>query len=595
MSRFFRRAPSTASLLLPVFALVTAQAACSSSSTNSSGPDTGPGSDPGSPGADARLTPATSTATLDGLGTIQVTFDTARQDVEAYDTRSESGVNLHVTDANGYAWDLSIPGGALLLNTTMTMTPFSAIDLSSSQSGIVSGVKLEPDGLYFSHQAYLTVSPPDGVDPGLALVFDLAWDAGDPSAWQVALGQSSRLDTSSTANVWHFSGLGYGDGYGDDALAALVEQAKQEYQTAVVAAKLFVKGPAPTPPVPPAISMFCRGTEANPEENESYEFVRQFLSPYEDVLTVLLRAMRALQLVGGAGVDMADGYSLSTQIAQMAVTSILQVGKTWSLEAPPDHLFAVISATLAAARHLELMGGSPGDALGTITVWAQKMFDYYLGQLKKEHDYRAYPILLTLAYDLELLGGSDELGAIFSAMTFEVQITTSMTMNCVSADDGKTLTTGSVQQTADVKNLASEAAAIDGTADVFGTPQGKNMVLTSTAGTYIQGSTKDLTGQTDTGSLWLKNWDPCVTKSFDALMSFYGTNNESAWITQDGTEIGLPSHYWADATGFMFTVPMTNLSPTFGDQTFTGSGTRSTGNPTTASASVEVKIIHTPQ
>jgi hypothetical protein len=219
------------------------------------------------------------TATLQGLGSIQYTLDTTRKGTETYDINSENYTMLMATDARGYGWMLSIPPGGLLTTQEITMTPFDKIDLSQSESGIISGVQLEPDGLYFTDAVRLTVHPPAHIgDQGIGLIFTMQEGGSN-----VAFAPTDNNKTIAMAGIWHFSSAGYGHGYTSDALAGLLERAKGEYQEALALAKMFIKTGAPEPPVPPSISQFCRCTEANPDEGESYEFVRNFMDPYTPI------------------------------------------------------------------------------------------------------------------------------------------------------------------------------------------------------------------------------------------------------------------------------------------------------------------------
>ena len=106
------------------------------------------------------------------LGSISYTLDTARKASAAFDPTSGNSLNLAAKDANGYVWMLIIPAGALPTAKTITMTPFATMDTSQSVARIVSGVQLEPDGLYFADGVLLTVRPPDE-NPGKGLIFSM--------------------------------------------------------------------------------------------------------------------------------------------------------------------------------------------------------------------------------------------------------------------------------------------------------------------------------------------------------------------------------------------------------------------------------------
>lgn len=535
---------------------------------------------------------STSPATLDGLGSIQYTLDPTRQDVQTYDVNSTNYTVLSVEDANGYRWMLSIPAGALLATQKLTMTAFSTIDRSQSQSGITSGVKLEPDGLFSINAARLMVTPPHGIKRKVGLMFNLSQNQNDQNRMDVALAPTENTDTMAYSDLWHFSGEGYGDNYSDDALATLLNMAKEDYQNAVAAAKLFITNPAPAPPAPPAISMFCRFTEVNPENGEAYEFTKEFISPYEDILNVLASTIKTFQLLGANDQDVNEGYTLLLQVAQKAEKSIMDPGGTYTSETPPDHLYAIIQTALHIAKRVALLGGDTSASLTTITAWEEYIRNYYLDQLKNTHDYRAFPIIITLEKWVELLGGENRLADIMSAMTFEVVVDTSFNATWTDSQ-GKAQATGSVTQNADVKELTDELRSPD---FLWGSPTGGNMVLTSTGGSFTDsGGTVQLAGQKDTSSLWLLNWDACVTKSFDVRLTLVASeNNESNTITVAASNAALKDYYWEGAAAFMFTVPMTNKDPNLGHQK-RFSGSSSVENIFTGNGWVDISIVHTPK
>jgi hypothetical protein len=54
------------------------------------------------------------------------------------------------------------------------------------------------------------------------------------------------------------------------------------------------------------------------------------------------------------------------------------------------------------------------------------------------------------------------------------------------------------------------------------------------------------------------------------------------------------THYWWQGVGFMFTVPIQNLSPNLGDGNFSGSGSAAEG-AFTSSAKIHIVIKHMPK
>jgi len=103
-----------------------------------------------------------------------------------------------------------------------------------------------------------------------------------------------------------------------------------------------------------------------------------------------------------------------------------------------------------------------------------------------------------------------------------------------------------------------------------------------------------LDGQSNTGSLWLLNWDPCITNSFDVMLGGFDIgNNESVKIAGSSSSVSLKDYWWKTAGAFMFTIPMKNNNATLGDATFSGSG--QVDNLFTSSGSIHITIKHTPK
>ncbi len=187
---------------------------------------------------------------------------------------------------------------------------------------------------------------------------------------------------------------------------------------------------------------------------------------------------------------------------------------------------------------------------------------------------------------MQLVGGTDRLADILSAMTFEVTIDDSFDGTWLSS--GKTFATGHVEQNADVKDINNKQVL-----ELWGELDNLNLKVTN--GTYTNPTgTYPLTGQKYSGQLWLKNWDACVTKSFDVVLSgFSGVEDVNQRNVAGATSRAGFQQYWWDAGFFMFTVPMQNLNKTLGDQNFSGSGSAADGD-FTGSGQIHIIIKHTP-
>jgi hypothetical protein len=527
---------------------------------------------------------------LGDLGSITYSLDTARQVSQTFDINTGEDLILTAADANGYGWMLSIPAGALLSTQTITMTPFATMDVSQSGAKVISGVQLEPDGLQFMDAVQLSVTAPID-NPGISLIFSMKQDGSEVRFVPTANTSGGK---TAIATIWHFSSAGTDNSShsGDDVMNVYRKWAAEDYKMALDAAKQFIKNGPPPPPTSPSISMFCRGTEVNPDQNEAYEYMREFLDPYSEYVYVLLAAIKNVQLLSIEDIDTTPGTEAVIQILQMAEKSIRDLGNQYQKDKPPDRLVAAISTGMQIDRMIQLINGETPLLLfpDRITSWAQTIRDYYLDQLKTKHDYRSFPILLTLEKQVQLVGGTDRLADIMSAMTFEVIVDTSFDATWYSGE--KLFATGNVVQNADVKDIKNE---LEPPNFLWGTAN--NYIIKTTAGNFTDSTgSYPLAGQSDTGTLWLLNWDACVTKTFDTMVTgFYGdAESKPGKVAGASSTVSFEQYWWNGAGAFMFTIPMQNLSPTLGDGSFSGSGSAADGD-FTSSGKIHFMLKHTPK
>src|SRR4051812_15540699 len=134
--------------LLPLLALLASfSIGCGGGDTSPSGP-TGPGDTPSDPVLQTPH-PANVSVTLDASHGTSARIPT-------------SGGTLQATGADGTVFTLTIPAGALLVDTTITMTPLADASGLNISGAHMAGVQLEPDGLEFYQVANLRVAPPEG-------------------------------------------------------------------------------------------------------------------------------------------------------------------------------------------------------------------------------------------------------------------------------------------------------------------------------------------------------------------------------------------------------------------------------------------------
>src|SRR3954471_11537968 len=134
--------------LLPLLALLASfSIGCGGGDTSPSGP-TGAGDTPSDPVLQTPH-PANVSVTLDASHGTSARIPT-------------SGGTLQATGADGTVFTLTIPAGALLVDTTITMTPLADASGLNISGAHMAGVQLEPDGLEFYQVANLRVAPPEG-------------------------------------------------------------------------------------------------------------------------------------------------------------------------------------------------------------------------------------------------------------------------------------------------------------------------------------------------------------------------------------------------------------------------------------------------
>jgi hypothetical protein len=144
-------------------------------------------------------TSSTTTTTIVGPGVV-VTVDEARAATKALPLE---GGTLEATGADGTVYSLTIPPGALLLETTITMTPIVSISGGNLPSGSVLGVDLKPSGLRLYEFADLSIASPRLGPTANIAGFSYEGDGDDFHPYPAALDAGRIL-----LHVIHFSGAG---------------------------------------------------------------------------------------------------------------------------------------------------------------------------------------------------------------------------------------------------------------------------------------------------------------------------------------------------------------------------------------------------
>jgi hypothetical protein len=152
-----------------------------------------------SPPATNTTTSSTTTTTIPGSG-VAITTDGARA---ATKTFPPGGGTLTATAADGTVYSLTIPSGALLVETAITMTPIVAISGGDLPSASLLGVDLQPSGLRLYEFADLSITPPQLGPTANIAGFTYEGDGDDLHRYPATLDAGRIL-----LHVIHFSGAG---------------------------------------------------------------------------------------------------------------------------------------------------------------------------------------------------------------------------------------------------------------------------------------------------------------------------------------------------------------------------------------------------
>ena len=131
---------------------------------------------------------------------VRIALDTASA---ASGVVTSQGLVLSTTGADGTVYELTLPPGAALGGTTITLTPAARISGAPGSDRSPVGVDLGPDGLRFSSPATLRITPAKPKRSALGFTF-----AGNGS--RTGLLVPATDGASLTLEIAHFSGAGAG-------------------------------------------------------------------------------------------------------------------------------------------------------------------------------------------------------------------------------------------------------------------------------------------------------------------------------------------------------------------------------------------------
>jgi hypothetical protein len=139
---------------------------------------------------------------------VAVTADEARS---ATQTVGTDGGSISVTASDGTAVTLSFPQQSVQVATSITLTPLAALVPQPLSGGYFAGVQIEPAGTFLDTPAVLTLTS-DWVQTGDVRSFGF-----DEGGANFHLYPMSRIGSTATLLIWHFSGYGVGLAAAGDA------------------------------------------------------------------------------------------------------------------------------------------------------------------------------------------------------------------------------------------------------------------------------------------------------------------------------------------------------------------------------------------
>jgi len=140
-------------------------------------------------------------AVPDAAGALIITpqLDTSKRTTKIIDA---DGGSVQVFSNVGLLYSLELPAGALGDDTSITVTPVTAVSNLAFVDQLLAGVQFEPDGLLLSRPATLTIDLPS--DSDLSKVQTIGWDGAGEN---VHLQFSELSSNQATFVITHFSGV----------------------------------------------------------------------------------------------------------------------------------------------------------------------------------------------------------------------------------------------------------------------------------------------------------------------------------------------------------------------------------------------------
>jgi hypothetical protein len=297
-----------------------------------------------------------------------------------------SRVNL--TDAAGTFWSLSIPAGALLRPTTITMTPLKTITPAGLPGPILGGVLLEPAGTTFLVPAQL-----DTYKGPAAKAAILTGDA------QGEVRLALAADTArSSVRVDHFSPWYMIDAANAAWAGALATVAK-DGDAASAAAVALLKQPVVAPSAP-SISNVCPDNSSGTAPDPVIAFIEQVQEPEFGLMNRILASANERRLLGAPYEEILPlAVQLSTRLAAKGQAMLKATKPT------ADTLQPAMRAALALAGPSVLVNGDHSGLLAEIPPFIDAALADSFTRISKDHDYRQIAVVFDVARMSALAGG----------------------------------------------------------------------------------------------------------------------------------------------------------------------------------------------
>lgn len=325
--------------------------------------------------------------------------------------------SVSVTDKNGLTWRLDIPKDALLEPQTIKMTAMSSVTVDSLGE-LAGGIVLEPDGLTFLAPAKLTVTG-DGVTSNSMLL------TGKLDGSNLTFSSFENAEGSVSADIFHFSTAMMSGMDEDEQLKNMSKLADEHLKAAMKQANDILKRPIDDPPIPPDISLKCKKGTHDLDINKYFnEFIRNLKEPEMSVVTELISAEKAQQLLGTSDND--STLNIVTRLLERLRTKVNKLVDKY--QSQPDKFYATSAAFIEVERMYQLAGGKADTNWEPLKKWCEKVAQKYLSELTDQHDYTSIHALVRAARMLELIGGNGDafLTKLENALKFDLKLELNM-------------------------------------------------------------------------------------------------------------------------------------------------------------------------